>query len=155
MPIDALVGIAERNDADLNKEIYYSVKDSIKGTLKKEFQVDFGVSGDKGIEFMETYFTASGWGKLQRTNLDFEKQHALVSVDNSPVALNCTKAKLPVDSFLRGFLAGIFSIYFKKNVECVEVKCKALGENYCDFIIKPLEEFNFEKKLVRKQLKVE
>ncbi|MFH1391660.1 MAG: V4R domain-containing protein [Candidatus Diapherotrites archaeon] len=155
LPVDVLIGIAEVNDSKLNKEIYYAIKNSIKGSLNKEFQIDFGISGDKGLEFMETYFTASGWGKLQRTNLDFEKNRALISVENSPVAINSTKAKLHADSFIRGFLAGIFSIYFKKDVECVEVKCKALGETHCDFIVKPIEEFNFEKKLVREQLKVE
>lgn len=154
LPIDVLASIADKNDSELNRKIYYSVKDAIKTDLNKNFQINFGVHGDKGIDFMETFFTASGWGKLQRTDLDFEKKQALVTVSNSPVAQHCKKAKVPVDCFLRGFLAGIFSIYFKKDVDCVEVNCLAIGDNNCNFIIKPLKEFKFDKKLVRDQLDV-
>lgn len=154
LPIDVLASIADKNDSELNRKIYYSVKDAIKTDLNKSFQINFGVHGDKGIDFMETFFTASGWGKIQRTNLNIEKKQALVTVSNSPVAQHCKKAKVPVDCFLRGFLAGIFSIYFKKDVDCVEVNCLAIGDNNCNFIIKPLKEFKFDKKLVRDQLDV-
>ena len=155
IPTDALVSIANLQDVDTNKEIYYAVKKSIKGALRKEFQIDFGVEGERGLEFMEAYFTASGWGQLNRTNLDFEKKHALVSVLNSAVAKNSKKSKIPVDTFLRAFLAGIFTIYFKHDVDCVETNCEAVSGNRCNFVIKPLEEFNFEKKLTRSQLDVE
>lgn len=155
LPTDALVSIAKQGNADTNREIYYAVKSSIKGALKKEFQIDFGVQGERGLEFMEAYFTASGWGKLSRTDLDFEKKHALVSVMNSAVANNSGKSKLPVDTFLRGFLAGIFTIYFKQDVDCVETHCEAVSGNRCNFVIKPLSEFNFENKLTRGQLNVE
>ena len=113
LPVEVLVGIAKRHDSAVDREIYYGLKESIKDSVKKEFQIDFGVYGERGLDFMETYFTASGWGKLQRVDLDHEKSYAIVNVTHSPIALNIKQAKAPVDTFLRGFLAGIFSIYFK------------------------------------------
>ncbi|MCR4369171.1 MAG: hypothetical protein NUV67_04670 [archaeon] len=154
MPVQALAAIAEQNDAKLGKQIYYAVKDAVRAGMKKEFSVDFGVQGDKGLEFMETFFSASGWGKVQRTNMDVSQTRALVTVTNSPVAMEAKKAKMPVDTFIRGFLAGIFSNYFKTDVECVEVKCLALGEKECDFVVKPAKDFDFSKKAVKEQLDV-
>ncbi|HLC92262.1 MAG TPA: 4-vinyl reductase [archaeon] len=155
IPIDILVGLAEMDDKDLNIKLYYSVKESVKNAVRKDFQIDFGVQGEKGLDFMQTFFSASGWGKIDRTDLDLEKCHALVSVANSPIAMNCKKCQTPADTFLRGILAGIFSIYFKKDVECVESNCAALHANQCDFVIKPIEEFDFTKTATRGQLKVD
>ena len=155
LPVEALVAIAERNDASLNHELYSSVKEAVMGSIKKQFRLDFGVQGDEGLEFMQTFFSASGWGDIQRTDLDFGKSRALVSVKNSPVAMNAKKARFPADTFLRGFLAGIFSIYFRKDVECVETRCFALNSQQCDFVIKPLADLNFDNKFTRRQLKVE
>src|SRR3989344_2341397 len=149
LPAQVLARIAEKGDKDLNNELYFAVKDSLKTSLRKELQIDFGVEGDKGLEFMEAFFTASGWGKLERADLDFEKAHAIVSVSNSIVAAQCQGVKAPVDTFLRGFLAGIFSTYFKKDVDCVETKCASQNSQSCDFVIKPLAEFNFENAATR------
>ncbi len=154
MPVDIIAGIAQKENQQLNLELYYAVKEAVKSSVRKDFQVDFGIQGEKGLEFMEAFFTASGWGKLERTDMDKEKCQALVSVTSSPIASACRNAKAPVDTFMRGVLAGILSIYFKKDVECVEVKCAALSAQQCDFVIKPLAEFNFENPYTRTQLRV-
>lgn len=155
LPVDALAAIASKEDKEANCSIYYAVKASIIEDVKKNLQLDFGVGGEKALEFMQSYLIASGWGDIQRTDIDFENARCLVSVTNSPIAQACKQAKAPADTILRGFLAGIFSIYFSRKVECIEVKCASLGDAHCDFVVKPLEEFNFENPLTRGQLRVE
>jgi len=155
IPSHVLAGIAKKEDKELDLDIYYAIKESIKGSVRELFQVDFGIEGEKGLDFMEDYFTASGWGNIRRVDLNMEKKHALVSVSNSAVASNILAAVYPVDTFLRGFLAGVLSIYFKKDVDCVETKCLAIHATQCNFVIKPLEEFNFENEFTRRQLRVE
>ncbi|VVC00001.1 V4R domain protein [uncultured archaeon] len=155
LPVDALASIAEKGDKSLDLAIYSSVKASIIGDVKNQFRIDFGIEGEKGLEFMEAYFSASGWGEIEKTDLDFGNARCLVSVLNSPVAQNCKGVKRPVDSFLRGFLAGIFSVYFRREVDCIESKCSATGDAHCEFVVKPASEFNFENPLTRDQLKTE
>lgn len=155
IPIGIFAGIAEKNDGELNIKLYYAIKEAVKNSVRKDFQLDFGTQGEKGLDFMQVYFTASGWGKIERTDLDTEKAHALVTITDSPVAKSCKNATIPADTFLRGILAGIFSIYFKRDVECVEATCAAMQANQCDFMIKPAEEFNFDNKTTREQLRVE
>lgn len=155
LPIDILVGIAEKEDKELNIKLYYAVKESIKNAVRQDFQVDFGAQGERGLDFMQTFFSASGWGKIERTDLKPGLAHALVTITDSPVAKNAKNSKNPADTFMRGILAGIFSIYFKKDVDCVETTCACQNANQCDFVIKPLAEFDFEKKIAREQLRVE
>ncbi|MEM4257005.1 MAG: 4-vinyl reductase [Candidatus Diapherotrites archaeon] len=152
LPVSVLISIAEKNDKNLDLSLYYSVKDSITYSLRKELELDFGIEGKKSIDFMRTFFTASGWGSIEIIDIDTEKGRAIVKVENSPVAKNVKNTKKPCDTFLRGFLAGIFTIYFKIDVDCVETKCIATGSPNCEFIIKPLKEFNFENPLTRSQL---
>lgn len=152
MPVSALAAIAERNDRQLNIDIYYSVKDSVMALVKKEILSEFGAEGEKGVEFMNTFFSACGWGKIDVIDFDKANTRAIISVSNSPVASACRTSPVPADTFLRAFFAGVFSVYFKKNIECVEVKCLCLGAQSCEFVAKPLEEFNFESPLTRNQL---
>lgn len=152
LPVSVLISIAERNDMPLNLSLYYSVKDSVVFSLRKEFELDFGTEGKKSLDFMRSFFVASGWGSIEFIDVNFQNGRAIVLVDNSPVARNVANAKAPCDTFLRGFLAGLFSVYFKINVDCVEAKCIALGSPHCEFVIKPLREFNFDSSLTRAQL---
>ncbi|MBI4210392.1 MAG: hypothetical protein HY544_02705 [Candidatus Diapherotrites archaeon] len=154
LPADLLAGIAAAEDGAANRHMYKAIKEAVRQNVRKDFQIDFGVEGEKGLEFMQAYFIASGWGQMEFNDINSEKGHALISVANSPVAANCKNAKAPVDTVLRGILAGIFSTHFRKDVECVEVKCAALNAQQCDFIVKPLAEFDFGNPNTRAQLEV-
>ena len=63
------------------------------------------------------------------------------------------KVQRPVDHFLRGTLAGLFSNVFGADVECIETHCTALGGGDCRLIVKPHEEMDFSKQRVRDQLR--
>jgi len=95
LPSDILSAIAQKEDKELNLQLYYSVKDAVKTAVKNDFQVDFGVQGERGLDFMQTFFSASGWGKIERTDLEPEKAHALVSVSNSVIGCSCKNMKMP------------------------------------------------------------
>ncbi|HIH09606.1 MAG TPA: hypothetical protein HA254_02945 [Candidatus Diapherotrites archaeon] len=153
IPIDVIAGICQKEDRETNLQIYYSVKEAVKTSVRKDFKIDFGLEGEKGLEFMEAFITASGWGKIEKSDISMEKAHALVSASNSAVAARVRDAKMPVDTLLRAILAGIYSIYFKRDVDCVEVKCTALNCQQCDFVIKPAGEFNFDNPITRSQLR--
>jgi predicted hydrocarbon binding protein len=156
VPSDLLVALSAKQDKNIDLELYYSVKEYTLKKLVKEFNIDFGLEGEKGLKFVEDFFSASGWGAIKRIDLDTQKKRAIVVVSNSPIAVALNgKAKHAVDHFLRGILAGIFSDFFKTSVECVETECGALNDKSCKFVLKKLEGFNFDKAETRRQLRVE
>jgi len=87
--------------------------------------------------------------------IDFDEtaKRAIIIVDNSPFA-NELKGKVDfhADTILRGIFAGVFSDIFKQDVDCVEAECFALNDKSCKFVIKPKNEFDLEKNIVREQL---
>jgi predicted hydrocarbon binding protein len=143
----------EVQDPELHRKIYASMKKNVKSDLTKQFDVDFGLNREKALELMMTFFTASGWGKVQTIDLDFNGKRAILLVENSPVA-QALKGKVswPVDVMLRGIFAGIFSNAFGVDVDCVESECAALKAQACKFIIKPQSEFDLSTREVRDQL---
>ena len=155
VPREVLTAIASQKNPELHRVLYSSVKHGVRENLSRQFNLDFGLKGEKSLHLFEQFFTASGWGKISNLNIDPAKKQAVVVVDNSPIAFALEgKVDWEVDHFLRGILAGIFSVYFKADVDTVEHACLATGEERCEFIIKRFKEFDLTKKQSREQLSV-
>ncbi|OQA30939.1 MAG: V4R domain protein [archaeon ADurb.Bin336] len=155
-PTETLTSLCEVQDIEFHKKIYESVKKNTSENLMKEFGAKIGNDKKKQIDFLNNFFIASGWGKIQIIDLQLEGKKAIIVLDNSPFASKLRgKTQLPADVFLRGTLAGIFSKIFEDNIDCVESECVALNNERCKFIIKPKIEFDFTHKIVMDQLSQE
>jgi predicted hydrocarbon binding protein len=143
-------------DDEFQKKLYSAVKKSTKSNLIKKFSLDFGFKGEKLVNFLETYFMASGWGEIKTVDVDFKDHKAIVMVGNSPFGNGLHgKVSKPCDHLLRGVFAGVFSKAFNVDVDCVEVHCTAIGGNDCEFIIKRPGEFDLGNKHVLSQLELD
>jgi predicted hydrocarbon binding protein len=151
-PIESLIGIASVSDSDFQKRIYSAIKVSTRDALFKDLSLSFS-DKQKELEFIENFFSASGWGSLQAIDVQFDSKRAIIVVENSPFASALKgKATIPVDSFLRGTFAGVFSKLFEEEIDCVEVECAALSHERCKFVVKPKSEFDFTNIVVQQQL---
>ncbi len=154
-PIDALISLSSVNDAEKQKQFYLAFKDSSKKFFMPRFK-EIGIDNKKKMDFLKDFFSASGWGVVQIIDLDFETKKSIIILDDSPFAKQLKgKTKFPSDNILRGIFAGIFSILFEDDIDCVEVECFALNAKSCKFVIKRKSEFDFGNKIVKEQLFVE
>jgi len=151
-PVETLVGLAGVNDSEFHKKMYVATKQSTRDALFKDLTLTFS-DKKKELEFVENFFTASGWGHIQSIDVQYEGKKAIVVVENSPFAFALKgKMTFPVDALLRGTLAGIFTKLFEEEIDCVEVECAALSSERCKFILKPKSEFDFANAIVGQQL---
>jgi len=156
LPTELLIGIVSKEDKDMNLDLYYSIKEATHKRLIRQFDLDFGLQGDRALIFIRNFFSASGWGGIKVIDFDEKKKRAIIVVSNSPIATALHgKVKSPVDHLLRGVFAGVFSSLLKTDLECLEHKCAAVNERECEFIIKELHDFDFNKKETRRQLRVD
>ncbi|MFA6064919.1 MAG: 4-vinyl reductase [archaeon] len=154
-PINTLVGLAGVQDAEFHKTVYSEVKKSTFEKLMPEITARKHLEKEKTIKIVEDYFTASGWGLIQNVDLQMDEKKAIIVLDNSPFARKLKgKTKFPVDTFLRGTLAGMFSKIFDDDIDCVETECAALKGKRCKFIIQKSTKFDFTKPIVKQQLKL-
>jgi predicted hydrocarbon binding protein len=96
--------------------------------------VRLGMDFEELPESLEEFFTEGGWGKI-RADVNFAEKKASVTIVNSAVARQ-VNAKEPVCHFVRGFIAGVCDVMFHGSTECVEKKCIAIGDAYCEFQVK-------------------
>ncbi len=152
MPVDVMVSLAGNSDIEMHKKIYLSFKENTKANFLPRFK-QMGVEQEKILMLVKTFFVASGWGNIEIIDNKLESKRAIVVLDNSPFVTELKgKVSLSVDVFLRGILAGLFSVVFAEDVDCVESECAALSGERCKFIIKPKTEFDLESKAVQEQL---
>lgn len=125
------------NDPRLTSKLYLSTKKSMVlhgfgSNVGKEYKFNFN---DYASWFVNLAKLA-GWGKISWKEVDYVKKYGVIDVYDSPVAVtSINKLKRPCDHILRGFFAGGGTTAFKKDVDAIEIKCSAVGDDVCRFII--------------------
>ena len=117
---------------DINGLYLSSWKSGYQITLKmvqkyklKKFEERYSVAMD----------TVSMMGLGSYKTLEFKRaEYAHFRVFNNPLALYLKgKYKTPVDHFMRGANAGGGTIVHEIPINCIEVKCLAIGDKLCEF----------------------
>jgi len=154
---DALLELQEVDDARL----YNLIKDSTLNQLSKFVEharvykqlkdvilIDISSlskkigAGDQGIiKNLQDIFDIYGLGKMTIASLDNSKKQAVVRIYDSSIAeaylnKNKKRSSKPTCTITAAVIAGIFSYLFGKRVDAIEEKCKAMGSDYCEFIIR-------------------
>jgi predicted hydrocarbon binding protein len=77
-------------------------------------------------------YLAQGWGVPELVDLSLEPLRSTVRLHDN---FECAELKSfrPSSHFIRGHLAGLAKGFFDKSVECTEVKCMAMANDYCEF----------------------
>jgi predicted hydrocarbon binding protein len=130
--------------------IYNSSKESGK-ILTTAFKKKYGLTGMKLADLIKNLASMSGWGKIEFIKLDLENKVVIGKIVGSPFAELTEFRNRKMCHISRGFIAGALSIVLGTDVDCIEVKCKADGSEFCEGLIRPRQEFS-EKKLVKEQL---
>lgn len=132
------------------EDIYLASKEGGE-SLGNAFKKKFNLRGAKLADLLKDLAVMGGWGKMEFIKYDSESMTVIGKVDGSPFAELTEFKNKKMCHITRGFVAGALSIAFETDVDCIEVKCKAEGSNFCELFIKPKRKFK-EKKLVKEQL---
>jgi len=88
-------------------------------------------------------FQAFGWGIVDVEHVDVKAQVVSLKVYNLFESITVKgKKRKPNCHFVRGYLNGVYSRYFNREVEVLETMCIAKGDPYCRFIIRPRTKSN-------------
>ncbi len=133
--------IVYNSGRDYAQNVQSNIKQSIIKLIAK-------ISKDMIAKKMLDVFSSWGYGKAEFLELDPEKSYAKLKVTNSANALSYENSTKPVCHFIRGILAGAGTIIMEKEMHCLESKCVAKGDEYCEFEIITKEELE-KRKLLR------
>ncbi len=88
------------------------------------------------VEVAKAINMTLGWGAVKETEIDVKKGKAKLRIYQSFECELAKNAKKPYSQFYRGAIAGVFTRFFGKDVNVQETKCIAMGDPYCEFVIK-------------------
>lgn len=120
-------------------------------SLGKAFKKKFNLKGTKLADLLKDLAVMGGFGKMEFIKLDLKNKFVIGKIIYSPFAELTEQKNKKVCHITRGFVAGSLSEAMESDVDCIEVKCKAEGSEYCELVIRPKKDFK-EKKLVKEQL---
>jgi hypothetical protein len=99
---------------------------------------------EKLTEFNQGQPEIMGLGQFQRVRMDF-KNNLFIYSGRSPYAEEYKRffgpQKGPVDYWLMGMWAGAFEAITNKKMLCIEKRCVAAGSKTCEFVIKPVKDW--------------
>lgn len=79
--------------------------------------------------------TVQGWGGWD-IDFSFEKQSmTFITITNSAVAKSMEQIGKPVCHMYSGMFAGVFSFWFKDELDTIEVQCYSMGNDCCKFLV--------------------
>lgn len=78
-----------------------------------------------------------GYGVLEYMEIDMKNKKIVVRLHNSANAVGAGKSDRPACYILTGLFAGAADIVFGKVMKCEEVRCRAMGDPYCEFRVYP------------------
>ena len=82
-----------------------------------------------GLDFMGL----TGWGLWELGK--FDNVEAVFTVKDSPIAEGYGQSDRAVCHTIRGLIAGFAEYFTGLRRECIEVLCKAKGDDHCEFIV--------------------
>jgi predicted hydrocarbon binding protein len=80
-------------------------------------------------------FTTQGWGNWKVDMSEQKNGFMFVNIFDSAVARTLGNVGKPVCHIYAGLLAGFFTELVKKQLNCIEIQCYAMGETYCKFLL--------------------
>jgi predicted hydrocarbon binding protein len=87
------------------------------------------------INWQTRIVSLSGWGQIEIAKIDFEKNEYVAHFKENPFARTYGKTTYPIDFLICGFISGGFSASLGKELDCIETKCVAKGDAYCEFVV--------------------
>jgi predicted hydrocarbon binding protein len=106
------------------------------------------------LEWQRKVMMFAGWGKWKLQNFEPEKNSITAQFTDSPFTKAYPKSNFPVDIIPVGFSAGGISTCFKADLECIETKCQAMGDDYCQIEVCPKEIIENKRNELWKQWKL-
>jgi predicted hydrocarbon binding protein len=118
-----------------NTEIYKSCEESAKSYYKGWVKsLPKKLTKKEIIQNFLKYLEFWGIGVVEIVSLQIEKEvKSLIRIYDCCFSQYYEKAKKPVCYVTAGIIAGLFSGVLNKKVFVKERRCKAIGDNFCEF----------------------
>ena len=145
---DTLKELEKTNSGNL---LYRSFRElGIKWT--KNLVKNYGVKREEVFDVGSNVIAMAGYGVVKTLQVDKSVPEIKFKLENSSLTKQYGRSDHPIDHLFRGMATGCMCVCYDRDLDGVEISCKAMGAPHCVFVIKPKKLFNLSDPLVKKQL---
>ncbi len=118
----------------------WGIRDAIffEDWFQKEYKYPKDIHDMNLLYVLEAWwwpFTTQGWGNWDVDLSEQKNGFMFVNIFDSAVARTLGDVGKPVCHIYAGLMAGFFSQFIKKQLNCIEIQCYSMGETYCKFLL--------------------
>lgn len=157
LPLDTLLDFQRKLELiNLQNLVYFSARETGLNWFK--LMVDhFKMDHNDIIKWGINKIDLAGLGRTSVKVISLNEGRALNELKDSSMAnlylKRFGKASYCVDNIYRGYVAGAGKLIFNgKDCHAIETKCLAKGDGNCEFVIKPVNMFDYNEEIVKNQL---
>lgn len=133
----------------INGKDAFAIYSKFYGKPKTVFEMS------KTLDFQIKQSEVIGRGITRWAKKDFKNKIFVMHLDSTYAKLYKKKiglSKKAVDHLVRGIVARYLELILDEPCLCIETRCIAKGDRYCEFTIKPLKKWDKKHKLVKEQI---
>ncbi|MDY6964580.1 MAG: V4R domain-containing protein [Halobacteriota archaeon] len=115
--------------AKKSASVLYSIVSNTYGEDNLKSEEKFG-------KLINEIISLAGYGNCEVVKVDFKNIEVIIRMRDLLTSSGIVKSDVPVCHAERGAMTGIIENITKKPCNGQEVKCQAMGDEYCEFVIK-------------------
>ena len=153
LPADTIVEIQKLLEQQAQEHLIYRGARVAGKNWFSKMHKEFTLKSTDVFQWGPDLISLAGWGEVIVIKRDDATKTIVGRLMNSINSKLYGPSKKPVDHVFRGLFCGAMSFIFGADLEAVEVKCQAVGDAFCEFVVKPKKDFDFSNQLVVEQLR--
>ncbi|MDY6930601.1 MAG: 4-vinyl reductase [Halobacteriota archaeon] len=86
-------------------------------------------------KILDELLSIAGYGRCEVVKVDFNDVHVVIRLKGLLTSSGINDSDVPVCHAERGAMTGIVESITDKQLKGQEIKCQAMGDEYCEFVI--------------------
>jgi|Deesub1362A_J573_1020465.scaffolds.fasta_scaffold00012_123 hypothetical protein len=128
-------GVREKLGVEMGVNLLFHIGRDVGEKVYDYYIKKAGVSAvEDVVSGLNAVISGHKWGKIIDSMVD-DKRVILRFSNLWECEVLHNKVSEPASNFFRGVLCGLFSRFYGREVVVREVKCVAVGDNYCEYVI--------------------
>lgn len=142
-------------DDEKAKWLYTSTKRIFKEKFTQEVRRKYLLDKKKLFNWIASIAEIAGYGRIQIVDYDEKNMRGIARIYNNAICAALKPSQKAMGHIFRGMTAGVAEAAYDAQGDCIETKCIAKGDEYCEFVVRLTSDFEKEQaEILKDQLAI-
>lgn len=155
IPVDLLAAITKdmSTDEQKTKWLYKTTKQVFREKFARVVREKYSMDKKKLFNWIASVAELAGYGRVEIVDYDEKNMRGIARIYNSAICTELKPTTKAVGHIFRGMTAAAAEAAYGVEGDCIETKCIAKGDEYCEFVVRLRSDFEKEHaRIIEEQL---